>query len=27
LNIRDLLVFEKLLIPVAVLDVIKANLG
>jgi large subunit ribosomal protein L4 len=27
LNIRDLFVFEKLLIPVAALDVIKANLG
>ena len=27
LNIRDLLVFDKLLIPVAALDLIKANLG
>ncbi|MHC1739623.1 MAG: 50S ribosomal protein L4 [Anaerolineaceae bacterium] len=27
LNIRDLLVFDKVLIPVAVLDLIKANLG
>jgi large subunit ribosomal protein L4 len=27
LNIRDLFVFDKLLIPVAALDVIKANLG
>jgi large subunit ribosomal protein L4 len=27
LNIRDLFVFEKLLIPVAALDLIKANLG
>lgn len=27
LNIRDLLVFDKVLLPVAVLDVIKANLG
>ena len=27
LNVRDLLVFDKVLLPVAVLDVIKANLG
>ena len=27
LNIRDLLVFDKLLIPIAALDLIKANLG
>jgi large subunit ribosomal protein L4 len=27
LNVRDLFVFDKLLIPVAALDVIKANLG
>lgn len=27
LNVRDLLVFDKLLIPVAALDLIKANLG
>jgi large subunit ribosomal protein L4 len=27
LNIRDLMVFDKLLIPVAALDLIKANLG
>lgn len=27
LNVRDLLVFDKLLIPVAALDMIKANLG
>jgi large subunit ribosomal protein L4 len=27
LNIRDLLVFDKVILPLAVLDVIKANLG
>lgn len=27
LNVRDLLVFDKLLLPVAALDLIKANLG
>jgi large subunit ribosomal protein L4 len=27
LNVRDLMVYDKLLIPVAALDLIKANLG
>jgi large subunit ribosomal protein L4 len=27
LNIRDLLAFDKVVMPVATLDVIKANLG
>jgi hypothetical protein len=27
LNIRDLMVFEKVVIPVSALDMIKANLG
>jgi large subunit ribosomal protein L4 len=27
LNVRDLLVFDKVVLPLAALDVIKANLG
>jgi large subunit ribosomal protein L4 len=27
LNIRDLMVFDKLILPVSALDLIKANLG
>jgi large subunit ribosomal protein L4 len=27
LNIRDLMVFDKIVLPVAALDLIKANLG
>jgi hypothetical protein len=27
LNIRDLMVFDKLIVPVSALDLIKANLG